>query len=186
MKPVFVALVTLVMVSLSFTASSQATADYNSSAKIAKLATEIKQVLDGYPTALANYKGAAVKDTSETTVGWFRSRKPFTLATKAVIENEDGSYTLYLTFEGFASNSFAMGFATRLKKKLLEQSYAFGKLKEIASGEDGLLEFLPVKAPAKFGGVHMFIHEPDDSGMEDKFGNMRENDVVIRISLPSK
>jgi hypothetical protein len=163
--------------------------DYSSSEKINKLAGEIKLLLDKYPTAIATYKGKEIKDTSTGSpdeATWFRSKTRFTLATKAVLEYEEESYTLYLRFEGFSSNAMAVGFASRLKQKLLQADYVFGKLETVGT-INGFTPLLPAKEPqGKYQGIMVDIEAPDPLSAEDKFGNKRDKDVVITIGLPSK
>jgi hypothetical protein len=178
------------LLSIAITVCSQPTqqqVDNPSTANVTKLADEIKALLDTYSTALASYKGQPIKDTAVTRSQWFRALQPFTLASSSVIELEDNGYELYLTFQGFSKPVFAMGFAQRLKNKLLASNYSFGQLKEEASGEDGLWYFVQKNPTSnkKMVGVGMYIHVPNENGLKDKFGNKREKDVVVRIGLPS-
>lgn len=163
----------------------QKDADY-SAADLKKLAAEIKTLLDKYPTALATYKGALIKDSTAGGSKWFRLKKKFSLASQAAIEDEEGNYRLYLNFKGFSNTNSALGMSKRLIAFLRNQTYAFGKLKEVASGEDGLIQLDSVNPTDKFDGVSIYIHVPDVGGLPDRFGDKRENDVVVYINLPSK
>lgn len=161
----------------------QSDKDYTNE-KITKLADEIKTLVNKYPNAAAAYKGKEIKDTlAETESKWFRVKTRFSLAATQAIELEEDTHTLYLNFTGFSNHTMALAFALKLKQKLLQNTYVFGKL-EAAATTAGWTPLMPVKgADKKYDGVLVTIDAPDPQAHEDKFGHTRDKDVVVTILL---